>query len=78
MTDARFRGKTMNKKVKWYVYGKTCEDIYGVPEESDVKIGPFDTEAEARREMESMDDERWISGQHVYYGTYVSSETIEG
>ena len=67
----------MNKKVKWYVYGKTCEDIYGVPEESDVKIGPFETEADAWREMNAMDDERWISGQHVYYNTYVSSETVE-
>lgn len=62
---------------KWYVCGKTCEEIYGVPEERDVKVGPFDTEAEAWREMESMDAERWISGQHVYYGTYVTKETVD-
>ena len=58
---------------KYYVMGMTCEDIYGVPEERSVKIGPFDSYEEAEREMYAMDDERWISGQRVYYNTYIEA-----
>ena len=60
---------------KYYVVGMTCEEIYGVPEEYPVKVGPFDDFFKAQREMDIMDAECWISGQSVYYNTHI--EIIE-
>lgn len=64
------------KRKKYYIYGKTCEEIYGVPEERDVKVGPFDTYEKANHELEAMDAELWISGQNVYYNTHIEYEEV--
>ncbi|MBQ7912813.1 MAG: hypothetical protein IJ308_03595 [Clostridia bacterium] len=55
----------------YFVTGKTCEEINGKPEESDVTFGPFDTYEKAAYQRDVLDEERWISGQHVYYDLHV-------
>ena len=59
---------------KWYVYGKTFDEIHGSVEESNVKRGPFDTCDEAEFYRDVLDEERTISGQHLYYDLYVDKE----
>ena len=63
-------------KEKWYVYGKTFDEIHGSVEESNVKRGPFDTSDEAEFYRDVLDEERTISGQHLYYDLYVDKEEV--
>lgn len=61
-------------ELKYYVHYKTCEEIYGVLEEFEGYCGPYNSFEEAWAEMEKMDQEEWLSGQSVYYCTYVCTE----
>lgn len=54
---------------KFYVHYRLFD--YVDSEELEGYEGPFDTPLRAHRAKKRMDAELWISGEHVYYDTYV-------
>ena len=57
--------------MKFVVVGKTSDEIHGRIEESEVRSKEFDTYEEAAYCREIMHEERYISGQRVYFNLII-------